>query len=244
MISLDKYNKRCNVDELSKKICVPIKTKDVKIFTMITMITEVKAPVKHTSCDCKCKFNSTACNSNQKWNNDNANASVKCECIVRAQKFIVGVLAYNSRYLKSIIDGSVMMCDDIINVANSVSTNGTYTLSTNVTNTVITKVTRTVPINSDGKNVRYKMDCYILYTVLLVDILLFIIPIACYHCEKFFWHTNNVKMEKDDTKTFFDSIIMLRFGKTKVAKEQFHGAKKSIKIFNVNGDSIVISKLV
>ena len=79
-----------------------------------------------------------------------------------------------------------MMCDDIMNVADSVSTNGTYTLSTNVTNVVLTKVTRTVPINSDDKNVRYKMDCYILYTVLLVDILLFIIPIVRYHCVKKF----------------------------------------------------------
>ena len=187
MISLDKCNKSCDVvDELSTEKCVPIETKDVKIFTMITMITEVKILVKHTSYDCKCKFNSTTCNLNQKWNNDKANASVKCECIVRAQRFIVGILAYNSRYLKSSIDGSVMMCDDIMNVADSVSTNGTYTLSTNVTNVVLTKVTRTVPINSHDKNVRYKMDCYILYAVLLVDILLFIIPIVRYHCVKKF----------------------------------------------------------
>ena len=37
---------------------------------------------------------------------------------------------------------------------------------------------------------------------------------------------------------------MLRFGETKVAKETFYAAKKSIKIWDVNVDNIVISKLV
>ena len=37
---------------------------------------------------------------------------------------------------------------------------------------------------------------------------------------------------------------MLRFGETKVTKEKFYAAKKPIKIWNVNVDNIVISKLV
>ena len=37
---------------------------------------------------------------------------------------------------------------------------------------------------------------------------------------------------------------MLRFGKTKVANEEFHGAKKPIKIWDVDIHSIVISKLI
>ena len=37
---------------------------------------------------------------------------------------------------------------------------------------------------------------------------------------------------------------MLRFGKTKVAKEESYGAKKSIKIWDVSVDNILISKLV
>ena len=37
---------------------------------------------------------------------------------------------------------------------------------------------------------------------------------------------------------------MLRFGETKVTKEKFYAAKKPIKIWNVNIDNIVISKLV
>ena len=34
------------------------------------------------------------------------------------------------------------------------------------------------------------------------------------------------------------------FGKTKIAQEEFYGAKKPIKILNVNADNIVISKLI
>ena len=44
------------------------------------------------------------------------------------------------------------------------------------------------PVNmtasSDDKKVRYKMDCYILRTILLVIILLFIINIIYYHYVK------------------------------------------------------------
>ena len=53
------------------------------------------------------------------------------------------------------------MCDVIICVIDIVITNAS--------------------INSDCKKVRYKMDCYILHTVLLVIILPFIIAIICYH---------------------------------------------------------------
>ena len=42
----------------------------------------------------------------------------------------------------------------------------------------------------------------------------------------------------------FDSITMLRFVETKVAKEKRYGAKKPIHIWDVNVDKKVISKLV
>ena len=60
------------------------------------------------------------------------------------------------------------MCDEIINTADSVSTTVTSTVTTNFCN----------------KKVRYKMDCYILHTVLLVIILLFMVTIICYHYAK------------------------------------------------------------
>ena len=49
MINLDTCNGSCNVvDDLSTKICVPSKTKDVnvKVFNMITGINEAKILVK------------------------------------------------------------------------------------------------------------------------------------------------------------------------------------------------------
>ena len=43
---------------------------------MITEINESKTLAKHTSCECKYKFDGRKCNSNQKWNNDKRG----CEC--------------------------------------------------------------------------------------------------------------------------------------------------------------------
>ena len=44
------------------RICVPNKSKDLKLFNMIT--NRNKSLIKHISCDCKCKFNSSTYNSN------------------------------------------------------------------------------------------------------------------------------------------------------------------------------------
>ena len=73
MIGLDKCNGSCNsVDDLSRKICVPNKTKNinVRVLNMITNKNEAKAMIKHISCGFKCKLNSATCNSNRKWNNE------------------------------------------------------------------------------------------------------------------------------------------------------------------------------
>ena len=68
MISLDKCSGSCNV--LSPEICVPKKNKtNVKAFNMKTCKNEAKTITKHTSCDCKCKFNNTTYNANEKSNN-------------------------------------------------------------------------------------------------------------------------------------------------------------------------------
>ena len=88
----------------------------------------------------------------------------------------VEVWRKNSRYLKSIVDDSAIVCDEIISVTDSASTS--------VTNTISTNVTSTKSINSDDKKVRCKMDCYILLTFLLVAILLFMVAIICYHYAK------------------------------------------------------------
>ena len=74
----------------------------------------------------------------------------------------------NDKYLKSILDTSVISCGEIISVMDIASTKMTNTIAKNVS------------INSDGKKVKYKIDSYILNIVLLVIILLLIVTIICY----------------------------------------------------------------
>ena len=104
-------------------------------------------------------------------------------------------LCENSEYLKRTTDDSVIPCDEIINIMDSVSTDVTNTLSTNETNIIPANITSTVSINSNDKKARYKMDCYILLTFLLVIILLFIVAIICYHYAKH-WSKQNIIMDK------------------------------------------------
>ena len=145
---------------------------------MITRIYEAKTLIKHISCDCKYKFNSETCNPNQKWNND------KCQWERKKYRTCkkdygwkpITCICENSKYLKCIVDDLVIVCDENMNVMDSVSTNMTNTISTNVASSV--------SIKFDDKKVRYKMDYYILHKVLLVIILLLIIAIICYHYTK------------------------------------------------------------
>ena len=65
------------LNDLSNKICIPSKTKDllnIHIFNMITGKNEPKILTKDISCECKYKFDKRKCNSNQliskKWNNN------------------------------------------------------------------------------------------------------------------------------------------------------------------------------
>ena len=76
----------------------------------------------------------------------------------------------NSKYLKSIADTSVIECDEVITVMD--------TVSTKMTNAIATNVTSNASINCHSKTVR---DYYILHTVLLVIILLLIIIIISYY---------------------------------------------------------------
>ena len=99
----------------------------------------------------------------------------------------------NSKYLKSIVDNSVIVCDKIITVMDSISTN--------VTNTISVIATSTVSINSDDKRVRYKMNCYILHTFYLATIVLFIIVIIAVIMEnmgKKYQNMNNIKIDKNN----------------------------------------------
>ena len=51
-------------------------------------------------------------------------------------------------------------------------------------------------------------------------------------------------VKKNNNKNVIYSIILQRFGETNVTKEKFYAAKKPIKNWDVNGDIIVIPKLI
>ena len=84
----------------------------------------------------------------------NVNVSVK-KCHT-CKKDPSTCICENSSYLKSIVDDSVIVCDEIISVINGVVTS--MRRPTNATSTVQTNVTSTVSTNSDDEKVIYKMD--------------------------------------------------------------------------------------
>ena len=83
---------------------------------MVTGIYEVKTLTKHVSYECKCKLDSRKFDSNQKWNNNKC----RCECKQRhiCEKDYIWNPATcsceNGKYLASIINDSVITCDEVI----------------------------------------------------------------------------------------------------------------------------------
>ena len=61
---------------------------------------------------------------------------------------------------------------------------------------------------------------------------------------RYFWENACIGWLKINHKNSFHSIILLRFGETKVTREKFYAAKKPLKNWDVNVDNIIISKLV
>ena len=137
MVSLGKCSGSCHfANDLSTKICVPSKTKEVnvKTFNIITRINGSKRLIKYISCECKCKCNSATFNCNQKWNNKTCQCDVKFN--IGAKRIMAGILAYalvRIANLKCITDYSKIVYNEIIYVMDILSTN---TKSTNVTSTV------------------------------------------------------------------------------------------------------------
>ena len=88
----------------------------------------IETLIKHISSACKCKFDGRKCNSNEKWNNDKC----RCECKnlkehhLCKKNYIWNPARYSCKYsiyLASIIDDSVITCDEIIENIKTVSTN-------------------------------------------------------------------------------------------------------------------------
>ena len=95
MISLDKCNGSYNaVYDLSTKMCVPSKTKDlnVKIFNIICNNNNIWRWIigKSISCDCTCKFNNVA----QIKNKITKHVNVNAKSIVPAKKITIGILVH------------------------------------------------------------------------------------------------------------------------------------------------------
>ena len=83
---------------------------------MITGINELKTLTKHISSACKCKFDERKCNSDHWWNKD------KCWCKCKKNHICEKDYIWNpsiciwenGKYLASIMDDSVITCDEII----------------------------------------------------------------------------------------------------------------------------------
>ena len=121
--------------------------------------------------------------------------NVRLKIIVRAKKVIVGTLAHAlARIARHIVDNSVITCDETMYIIHIVSTN--------------------VSINCDDKKARYKVECYILQTVLLVIILPLIIAIICDlyvkhrpKPNKTYSRSKNIKMENSEFKKISIKIV-------------------------------------
>ena len=150
------------------KICVLAKSKDIhaKTFNIITNKNEGKTMTKYVSCHSKCRFNSTTCNSDQKWNHET------CQCECKNYRTWKNVYSWNPSAWIGENHTSAIAFDESISVMDI--------LSKKLTNTIAKKVS----INSGGKKVRYKIDCYILLKVLLMIILPLIIIIISYQYAK------------------------------------------------------------
>ena len=91
---------------------------------MITGINESKTRTKHISCNCKCNFDDKKCSLNKKWNKN------KCFCDYKSpiknwvckKDYIWNPSASaceNDKYLGSIINDSVVICDKTMPTNNT-----------------------------------------------------------------------------------------------------------------------------
>ena len=117
-LQLDRCVGSCNtLNNLSNKVCVPKKTKDLNLYVliMITGITNRKKLTKLVSCKCKCKFDGRKCSVNQNRNYDKC----RCECKrpIYGKDYIWNpgtCSCKNGKYLAIIIDNSEITWDEII----------------------------------------------------------------------------------------------------------------------------------
>ena len=102
---------------------------------MITGTNELKTFKKYLSCKCKCKFDGRKCNWNQKWNNNKSHCNCKylkehhlCETSLIWN--LATSCCKNGKYLASIIDDSVITCDEFLETTKTVPRKTALTKST------------------------------------------------------------------------------------------------------------------
>ena len=116
----------CNtLDDLSNRVCVSNKTEylNENVFNIVTGLNESEILTKHISYECECKFHGTKSNSNLTWNNNKC----RCECKNIGWKILYWIPSTCSckNDLASIIDDSVITCEEIIKTTKTVPTNFT-----------------------------------------------------------------------------------------------------------------------
>ena len=108
VVKSDRCVGSCNtLNDLSNKVCVPNKIKDLNmhVFNMIIGKNESKVLRKGISCKFKFKLDGRKYNSDREWNSD------KCQCEYWNP---ATYSCKNGKYLASIIDDSVITCNEII----------------------------------------------------------------------------------------------------------------------------------
>ena len=112
---------------LINEVCVPNKTENLNlsVFNKITEINELKTLKKHILYESKCKFDGRKCNSKQNWNNNKGwceyKNPTKTLCVgKRLSLESCNMKLWQSKYLASITEDSVITCDEIIEKTKTV----------------------------------------------------------------------------------------------------------------------------
>ena len=123
-VTLDRCVGSCNtLSDFSNKVCVSNKTENLNLH-VFNIITGKNLSKMNVSCECKNIFDGRKCKPNQKWNND------KCQCEYKTHNICEKDYIWNpatcscknGKYLASITDDSVIMCDKIVEETKTVPT--------------------------------------------------------------------------------------------------------------------------
>ena len=72
-IKTSKCSGSCNnINDTYANMCVPdvVKNLNVKVFNLMSRISETRHIKWHETCKCKCRLDTSVCNNKQRWNDD------------------------------------------------------------------------------------------------------------------------------------------------------------------------------